>query len=57
MLAPVLAVAQGLSVCLCPSVFVTHKSGFYRKGLMDGLIWLLAWWLLSTSPILCYEEF
>jgi len=44
------AMAVSLSVCLCQS-----HVGVLSKG-MDGLVWCLAWRLLSISHTLCYEE-
>ena len=49
MLARVLATALRLSDWIC------HKVGVLSKG-FEGLIWLLACRLLSTSPILCYKD-
>jgi len=41
-------------VCVCLSVRLSQV-GVLSKGL-NGLIWFLAWRLLSTSPILCFKE-
>jgi len=44
-----------MTLCPCLSVCLSHVVGVLSKR-MDGIIWFLAWELLSTSPTLCFKE-
>ena len=44
-----------LAMALCPCLYGCVCVGVLSKG-MDGIIWFLAWGLLSTSPTLCFKE-
>jgi len=57
LLARVLAMSPFfVSVSVCLSIYVCHKSVLYRKG-MDGLMWFVAWRLFRHIPQCVIRKF